>query len=86
MKAFCWHGVRDVRLDSVPDPVILNPGDIIIRTSLVAICGSDLHLYDGCIPAMRKGDIRLPLTHWPFGYEIFRNKQDRCLKGAPALR
>jgi threonine dehydrogenase-like Zn-dependent dehydrogenase len=57
MKAVCWHGKHDVRVDSVPDPQILNPQDAIVKVSLTAICGSDLHLYDGLIPTMKEGDI-----------------------------
>ena len=57
MKAVCWEGRNDVRVESVPDPGILNPRDAVIRVTLTAICGSDLHLYDGYIPTMRKGDI-----------------------------
>ena len=57
MKALCWHGTEDVRVDTVPDPEILNPRDAIIRITLTAICGSDLHLYDGYIPTMQPGDI-----------------------------
>ncbi|MBC7542141.1 MAG: glutathione-dependent formaldehyde dehydrogenase [Candidatus Sericytochromatia bacterium] len=57
MRAVCWRGVQDVRVQSVPDPRILNPRDAIIRVTATAICGSDLHLYDGCIPTMRSGDI-----------------------------
>lgn len=57
MKALCWHGVHDVRVDNVPDPQILNPGDAIVRITSTAICGSDLHLYDGYIPTMKDGDI-----------------------------
>lgn len=57
MKAVCWFGKEDVRVTSVPEPSILNPRDAIIKVSLTAICGSDLHLYDGYIPTMRKGDI-----------------------------
>jgi threonine dehydrogenase-like Zn-dependent dehydrogenase len=57
MRAVCWHGVNDVRVDQVPDPKILNPRDAIFRVHLAAICGSDLHLYDGYIPAMKEGDI-----------------------------
>lgn len=57
MKALCWHGKYDVRVDDVPDPTILNPRDAIIRVTTTAICGSDLHLYDGYIPTMKKGDI-----------------------------
>jgi threonine dehydrogenase-like Zn-dependent dehydrogenase len=57
MKAVCWYGTNDVRVEKVPDPKILNPRDAIIKITLTAICGSDLHLYDGFIPTMEKGDI-----------------------------
>ncbi len=57
MKAVCWMGREDVRVEEVPDPRILNPRDAIIKITLTAICGSDLHLYDGHIPTMEKGDI-----------------------------
>ncbi|MES3023278.1 MAG: zinc-dependent alcohol dehydrogenase [Pseudomonadota bacterium] len=57
MKATCWHGVNDVRVEQVPDPKIINQGDAIIKISSTAICGSDLHLYNGYVPAMQAGDI-----------------------------
>lgn len=57
MKALCWQGITDVRVETVPDPEILNPRDAIVRVTSTAICGSDLHLYDGYIPAMKPGDI-----------------------------
>jgi threonine dehydrogenase-like Zn-dependent dehydrogenase len=57
MRAVCWHGRHDVRIERVPDPVILNPRDAIVKVSTTAICGSDLHLYGGFIPGMREGDI-----------------------------
>jgi threonine dehydrogenase-like Zn-dependent dehydrogenase len=57
MKALCWFGKKDVRVLDVPDPKILNPHDAIIKVTTTAICGSDLHLYDGCVPTMEKGDI-----------------------------
>ncbi len=57
MKAVCWHGTENVRVEKVPDPAILNPRDAIVRVTRTAICGSDLHLYDGFIPGMRPGDI-----------------------------
>jgi threonine dehydrogenase-like Zn-dependent dehydrogenase len=57
MKALCWYGTDDVRVARVPEPEILNPRDAIIRVTLTAICGSDLHLLDGFIPTMRSGDI-----------------------------
>ena len=57
MKAVCWYGKHDVRVENVPDPKILNPRDAIIKITTTAICGSDLHLYDGVIPTMIEGDI-----------------------------
>lgn len=57
MKALCWFGKYDVRVYDVPEPKILNPRDAIIKVTTTAICGSDLHLYDGYIPTMEKGDI-----------------------------
>jgi threonine dehydrogenase-like Zn-dependent dehydrogenase len=57
MKALCWYGTGDVRVETVPDPVILSPTDAIIRVTSTAICGSDLHMFDGYIPALRRGDI-----------------------------
>ncbi|MFB3915212.1 MAG: zinc-dependent alcohol dehydrogenase [Terriglobales bacterium] len=57
MKAICWYGVHDMRVENVPDPKILNPRDCIVRVTRTAICGSDLHLYGGHIPTMEQGDI-----------------------------
>jgi threonine dehydrogenase-like Zn-dependent dehydrogenase len=57
MKALTWHGKHDVRIDNVDDPGIVNPRDAIIKVTATAICGSDLHLYDGYIPTMQSGDI-----------------------------
>lgn len=57
MRAVCWHGKKDVRVDTVPDPQILNRRDAILRVTTTAICGSDLHLYSGNIPTMEEGDI-----------------------------
>lgn len=57
MKALTWHGKHDVRIDNVDDPEIVNPRDAIIKVTATAICGSDLHLYDGYIPTMQSGDI-----------------------------
>lgn len=57
MKAVCWYGRQDVRVEEVPDPRVLNPRDAVVRITLTAICGSDLHLYGGFIPAMKKGDV-----------------------------
>lgn len=57
MRALTWHGKKDVRVETVDDPEIVNPRDAIIRVTATAICGSDLHLYDGVIPTMQAGDI-----------------------------
>jgi threonine dehydrogenase-like Zn-dependent dehydrogenase len=64
MKAVVWHGKRDVRVDTVPDPEIVEPTDMIIRLTTTAICGSDLHLYEVMKPFMEEGDI---LGHEPMG-------------------
>jgi threonine dehydrogenase-like Zn-dependent dehydrogenase len=64
MKALTWHGRGDVRYESVPDPSIVDPTDAIVRITSTAICGSDLHLYDGFNPFMLKGDV---LGHEPMG-------------------
>ena len=64
MRAICWHGKGDMRVDTVPDPRIEQPGDAIIRITATAICGSDLHLYDGYVPMMKSGDI---MGHEPMG-------------------
>jgi threonine dehydrogenase-like Zn-dependent dehydrogenase len=64
MRALCWHGKSDVRVDTVPDPKIQAPTDAIIKITSTAICGSDLHLFDGYQPTMEAGDI---LGHEPMG-------------------
>lgn len=77
MKAVCWYGPEDVRVENVPEPHILNPHDAIIRVTSTAICGSDLHLYDGYIPTMRQGDI---LGHEPMGEVVEVGPQVKNLK------
>lgn len=57
MKALVWHGKHDVRYDTVPDPTIEAPRDVVIKMRCCAICGSDLHLFDGFMPTMKSGDI-----------------------------
>lgn len=57
MRALTWQGKHDVRVDTVPDPRIVNPRDAIIQVTATAICGSDLHLYDAVIPGVQPGDI-----------------------------
>ncbi len=57
MRALCWEGRNTVEVENVPDPKILNPRDAIVRITSTAICGSDLHLVDGYVPTMKKGDV-----------------------------
>jgi threonine dehydrogenase-like Zn-dependent dehydrogenase len=57
MRALTWQGKKDVRVETVDDPAIVNPRDVILKITSTAICGSDLHLYDGMIPSMQAGDI-----------------------------
>ncbi|MFD2999595.1 zinc-dependent alcohol dehydrogenase [Pontibacter toksunensis] len=57
MKALCWNGINDLRVERVPDPAILNPGDAIVKVTMSSVCGSDLHLLDGYVPTMKAGDI-----------------------------
>jgi threonine dehydrogenase-like Zn-dependent dehydrogenase len=64
MRALTWHGKGDVRCENVPDPKIEDPRDAIVRITSTAICGSDLHLYDGFMPTMKKGDV---IGHEPMG-------------------
>jgi threonine dehydrogenase-like Zn-dependent dehydrogenase len=64
MRALCWHGKEDIRVDTVPDPQIRDPRDIIVKVSSTAICGSDLHIYGGFVPSMEEGDI---VGHEPMG-------------------
>src|ERR671932_1512606 len=64
MKAVVWHGKEDLRVDNVPDPIIQEPTDAVVRVTSTAICGSDLHLYSKLYPIMREGDI---IGHEPMG-------------------
>ena len=57
MRATCWMGRNKVAVQTVPDPELINSRDAIVKITSTAICGSDLHLYDGYIPTMRKGDV-----------------------------
>src|SRR6478735_532110 len=64
MRAVVWHGRRDVRIETVPDPVIQEPTDAVIRVTSSGLCGSDLHLYEVMAPFMTPGDV---LGHEPMG-------------------
>jgi threonine dehydrogenase-like Zn-dependent dehydrogenase len=77
MKAVCYYGKEDVRVETVPDPEILNPRDAIIRVTATAICGSDLHIYGGYIPTMLKGDV---LGHEFMGEVVEVGPETRRLK------
>lgn len=76
MKAVCWYGKHDVRVEDAPDPLIKNPRDAIIKVTSTAICGSDLHLYNGVIPTMKRGDI---LGHEFMGEVVEVGSQVRSL-------
>ncbi len=77
MKALCWHGKDDVRVENVPDPQIINQRDAIIKVTSTAICGSDLHLYDGYIPTVEAGDI---LGHEFMGEVVELGREVKNLK------
>jgi threonine dehydrogenase-like Zn-dependent dehydrogenase len=77
MKALCWNGKQDVRVETVPDPVLLDPRDAIVKISSTAICGSDLHLFNGFVPTMEKGDV---LGHEFMGEVVEVGPQVRNLK------
>lgn len=77
MKALCWNGKNRVDIQEVPDPRIEDPRDAIIRVTSTAICGSDLHLYDGLVPSMERGDV---LGHEPMGEVIEIGAEVKNLK------
>lgn len=77
MRALRWHGKHDIRCDTVPDPVIEQGRDAIIKVSTCAICGSDLHLFDGFMPTMESGDI---LGHEFMGEVVEVGKENTKLK------
>ena len=77
MKALCWHGKKDVRYDTVPDPTIEEPRDAIIKMTSCAICGSDLHLFGGFMPGMESGDI---LGHEFMGEVVEVGKENKALR------
>ena len=78
MRALTWHGAKDVRVEMVDDPEIINPRDAIIKVTSTAICGSDLHLYDGVIPAVKPGDV---LGHEFMGEVVDTGKDSNLQKG-----
>lgn len=78
MRALAWHGKKDVRVDTVEDPGIINPRDAIIRITSTAICGSDLHLYNGLIPTLKPGDV---LGHEFMGEVVDTGSESTLKKG-----
>ena len=77
MKALTWHGKGDMRCESVPDPKIEHPRDAIIKVTACAICGSDLHIFDGVIPGMKHGDV---LGHETMGEVVEVGAENKKLK------
>lgn len=77
MRALVWHGKGNVSVDTVPDPVIQDPRDIVVQITSTAICGSDLHLFDGYQPTMEDGDI---LGHEPMGIVVETGSAINSLK------
>lgn len=77
MKALTWHGKSDIRCDTVPDPTIQHPRDAIIKVTACAICGSDLHLFNGVMPGMKGGDV---LGHETMGEVVEVGSENRALK------
>lgn len=77
MRALTFHGKGDIRCESVPDPKILHPRDAIIRVTACAICGSDVHIYDGVIPSMESGDV---LGHETMGEVVEVGAENRALQ------
>jgi threonine dehydrogenase-like Zn-dependent dehydrogenase len=78
MRALTWQGTHDVRVEDVPDPEIINPRDAVIKVTSTAICGSDLHLYDGVIPGVRPGDV---LGHEFMGEVVETGSESTLEKG-----
>src|SRR3954463_1293252 len=77
MKALAWHGKGDIRCDTVPDPRIQDGRDAILKVTACAICGSDLHLFDGIMPTMEKGDV---LGHETMGEVVEVGPENKALK------
>ena len=82
MQAVCWYGTQDIRVEKVLEPKLLNKHDAIVKTTLTAICGSDLHLFNGYIPGMEKGDI---LGHEFMGEVVEVGTEVRNLKKGDRL-
>ena len=77
MRATCWEGAKHIKVEDVPDPKILNDGDAVVRITSTAICGSDLHLFNGFMPTMEHGDV---LGHEFMGEVVEVGKKVKNLK------
>ncbi|BAL95606.1 zinc-dependent alcohol dehydrogenase [Rubrivivax gelatinosus] len=77
MRALCWHGKHDIRCDTVPDPGIEDGRDAILKVTSCAICGSDLHLFDGVMPGMEHGDV---MGHEFMGEVVEVGRDNKALK------
>ncbi len=77
MRALTWHGVNDLRVETAPDPEIVSPRDAILKVTMSSVCGSDLHLLGGYIPAMKPGDI---IGHEFMGEVVETGREVRKLK------
>jgi threonine dehydrogenase-like Zn-dependent dehydrogenase len=77
MRALTWHGKGDMRCETVPDPRIEHPRDAVIKVTACAICGSDLHIYDGIMPSMERGDV---LGHETMGEVVEVGPENKKLK------
>ncbi len=82
MRALTWHGTQDVRVETIPDPEIVNPRDAIIKVTSTAICGSDLHLYDNVIPGLLPGDV---LGHEFMGEVVETGPKSTLKKGSRVI-
>jgi len=86
MKALTWHGKSDIRCENVPDPKIEHPRDAVIKVTSCAICGSDLHIFDGVIPKMHSGDV---IGHETMGEVVEVGTENMALRSpfsAPGFR
>ena len=77
MRALTWHGVNDLRVETAPDPEIVSQKDVILKVTMSSVCGSDLHLLGGYVPAMKPGDI---IGHEFMGEVVETGREVRRLK------
>ena len=85
MKALCWYGKHDVRVMTVEDPQLQNPRDAIVKVTSSAICGSDLHLYDGHMPSMQAGDTALSVGATSTPHAVCKRFSAQSLTPLPSV-